>query len=167
MTIIEKNIDELIPYENNPRFNDNAVAAVAASIEEFGFKVPCVIDSEGVLVTGHTRYKAAKRLGLKKIPCIVADDLTDEEIRAYRIADNKVGEYSIWEYDALKEETEALKDVFDMSEFGFIDLARLPAKEEAEDEEEIPAYDNQEIDLEEFSDEQFAHTCERCGFKWN
>ena len=101
MEIISKNIADLIPYENNPRRNDRAVAALAESIKAYGFKVPCVIDKNGVLITGHTRYKAAKKLGYTEIPCIIADDLTEEQIAEFRIADNKVGEISQWDKGKL------------------------------------------------------------------
>ncbi len=83
------NIEDIKPYEKNPRKNDDAVEYVANSIKEFGSKVPIVIDKQNVIVAGHTRYKASKQLGLKEVPCIVADDLTDEQIKAYRLADQK------------------------------------------------------------------------------
>jgi len=110
MEIINKKIEDLKPYENNPRFNDDAVEYVAKSIKEFGFKVPMIIDKDNVIVAGHTRYKAAIELGLKEVPCIIADDLTPEQIRAFRLADNKVSDYSIWNNVALLEELDALKD---------------------------------------------------------
>jgi ParB-like chromosome segregation protein Spo0J len=118
MEIIEKKLNELTPYEKNPRKNDDAVKYVAASIEQFGFKVPVVIDAAGVIVAGHTRYKAAKRLGLESVPCIVADDLNEEQIRAFRLADNKVGEVAEWDIDLLGEELEEIFNL-DMSDFGF------------------------------------------------
>jgi len=89
MQIVNKNINELKEYINNPRNNDNAVDYVANSIKEFGFKVPIVIDKNNVIVAGHTRYKASKKLGITEVPCIVADDLTDEQIKAFRLVDNK------------------------------------------------------------------------------
>jgi len=82
--IVNRRLAEIHPYENNPRFNDEAVDAVAASIQEFGFKVPIVLDSEGVIVAGHTRWKAALKLQLETVPCVVADDLTPEQIKAFR-----------------------------------------------------------------------------------
>ena len=94
MDIVEKKIKDIKPYENNARKNDEAVQYVAESIREFGFRVPIVIDKNNVIVCGHTRYKASKELGLEKVPCVVADDLTDEQIRAFRLADNKVAEFS-------------------------------------------------------------------------
>lgn len=111
MKIINKKIDEIIPYENNPRFNDDAVEYVVKSIQEFGFKVPMVIDKNNTIVAGHTRYKAALELGLEEVPVIIADDLTDEQIKAYRLADNKVSDYSIWNNVALLEELEDLQDL--------------------------------------------------------
>ena len=118
LQIIEKSITEITPYEKNPRKNDEAVQYVANSIKEFGFKVPIVIDKNGVIVAGHTRYKAAQELGLEKLPCIIADDLTEEQVKAFRLADNKVGELAEWDFDLLDEELDGIFDI-DMSEFGF------------------------------------------------
>ena len=116
--IIYKNINDLVPYEKNPRKNDKAVKYVANSIEAFGFKQPIVIDKNNVIVCGHTRYKASKKLKLKEVPCIIADDLTEEQIKAYRLADNKVSEQAEWEFDTL---TDEIGDIFgyDMQDFGF------------------------------------------------
>lgn len=121
MNIVEMAVNDLVPYENNPRKNDDAVEKVALSISAFGFKVPIVIDANNVIVTGHTRLKAAKKLGLKTVPCIKADDLTEEQIKAFRLADNKVSEFSEWDEDKLMKELEALGDI-DMSLYGFDDL---------------------------------------------
>ena len=120
MEIINKKLEDLKPYENNPRFNDDAVEYVANSIKEFGFKVPMVIDKDNVIVAGHTRYKAALELGLKEVPCIVADDLTDEQIKAFRLADNKVSEKANWDYDLLDEELANILEL-DMKDFGFLE----------------------------------------------
>lgn len=109
--------DKLIPYENNPRHNDSAVEPVAASIREFGFKVPIIIDANNVVVTGHTRLKAAKMLGLETVPCIRADDLGEDQINAFRLADNKVAEIATWDFDKL--DIELGKIELDMGEFGF------------------------------------------------
>jgi len=111
-------ISDLKPYEKNPRKNDEAAKYVAESIKSFGFKVPIVIDKNNVIVAGHTRYKAAKKLKLKEVPCIIADDLTDEQIKAYRLADNKVAEMSEWDFELLNEELDCLFN-FDMTAFGF------------------------------------------------
>ena len=118
MQIFEKELSEIKPYENNPRNNDNAVPAVIASICEFGFKVPIVIDSDGVIVCGHTRYKAAQEIGLKTVPCVIADDLTPEQVKAFRLADNKVGELATWDFEKLELETAELETV-ELEKFGF------------------------------------------------
>lgn len=124
MQIIEKSIDELIPYAQNPRCNDEAVDAVASSIASFGFNVPCVIDSHNVLITGHTRLKAAKKLGLKTVPCICADSLTPAQVKAYRLADNKVSELASWDMSLLESELAQLDDLqFDMTPFGFDEIS--------------------------------------------
>jgi len=113
-------LEDLKPYEKNPRKNDNAVDAVAQSIKQFGFKSPIIIDADNVIICGHTRYKAAQKLKLDSVPCIVADDLSPEKIKAYRLADNKVAELAIWDDAFLLEELHDL-DVFniDMADFGF------------------------------------------------
>lgn len=140
MTIKELNIKELKEYENNPRYNDKAVEKVAASIQEFGFKVPIVIDKDNVIIAGHTRLKAAELLGLDNVPCIVADDLTPAQVKAFRLADNKTSEFADWDFEKLDEELDELLTIdFDMERFGF--------EAKADDEEnpyttkvEIPAY---------------------------
>lgn len=148
MEIITKKISEIIPYENNPRKNDEAVEYVANSIKEFGFKVPVIIDKNNVIVAGHTRVKAAERLGIEEIPCIMADDLTDEQIKAFRLADNKVGEIAEWDIEMLDLE---LLDI-DMTDFGF---------EFAEEEPEA-------IELEESDTEtkKTKYCCPKCGFEF-
>lgn len=125
MEIIEKFTKELIPYANNPRENDGAVDAVAASIKEFGFKVPVIIDKDNIIVAGHTRIKAAGKLGIDKVPCIIADDLSEEQIKAFRLADNKVGEFAQWDFSKLEEELKELSEMdldFQMDEFGFSEI---------------------------------------------
>ena len=117
MEIINRTVSELIPYDRNPRKNDEAVKDVKASIEQFGFKVPIVIDADGVIVAGHTRLKAAKELGWAEVPCIVADDLNEEQIKAFRLADNKTGEAAEWDVELLN--TELFELDFDMAQFGF------------------------------------------------
>lgn len=102
MNIVERAVAHLIPYARNPRKNDASVDSVAASIKEFGFKQPIVVDAQGVVVVGHTRLKAAQKLGLETVPVVVAEDLTPEQIKAYRILDNKVGEKSEWDAELLQ-----------------------------------------------------------------
>ena len=119
MNIVEMQLSELIPYTNNPRHNDEAVDKVAASIREFGFKVPIIVDKNNVIVAGHTRLKAAEKLGLEIVPVIRADDLTDEQVKAFRLVDNKTQELAAWDFAKLEEELGDLKNTIDMSTFGF------------------------------------------------
>lgn len=140
MNIVEKQITDIIPYENNPRKNDEAVIPVANSIEQFGFKVPIIIDKDNVIVAGHTRLKAAEYLGKKTVPCIVADDLTDEEIKAFRLADNKVAEMAGWDFIALDEELESIGEI-DMDQFGFESVDNINIDDmfaDAEEKEKEP-----------------------------
>ena len=120
MEIKEVSLDKIIPYINNPRLNDDAVDDVAASLQEFGWQQPIVLDKDGVIVVGHTRYKAAKKLGLETAPCVYATDLTPAQIKAYRIADNKISEKALWDRQLLGVELEALKEEdFDLALTGF------------------------------------------------
>lgn len=139
MNIVEKKLKDIKPYEKNARKNDEAVQYVAESIRQFGFKVPIVIDGNNVIVCGHTRYKASKELGLETVPCIVADDLTEEQIKAFRLADNKVAEQAEWDFDLLGDELADILDI-DMSYFGF-ELTKeefgLEPEQEQEEEDEI------------------------------
>jgi DNA modification methylase len=113
-------IEDVKPYEKNPRINDDAVDAVAGSLREFGFRQPIVVDAEGVIVVGHTRWKAAKKLGLEKVPVHIATDLTPEQIKAYRIADNKTNELAEWDYDLLPIELGELQACnYDLGLLGF------------------------------------------------
>ena len=118
MEVLQRPIREITPYENNPRNNDSAVDAVAASIREFGWQQPIVVDKDGVIIAGHTRYKAAQKLRLTEVPVVVAENLTDEQVRAYRLADNKTGELAGWDFSALEEELAGLAEI-DMQQFGF------------------------------------------------
>lgn len=124
MEIVNIAVDKLVPYENNPRNNTEAIQYVANSIKEFGFKVPLVIDSDNVVICGHTRLLAAKQLGLKDVPCVIADDLTDEQIKAFRLADNKVGEIATWDLNKLQLELDFLD--CNMEDFGFIGAMEEP-----------------------------------------
>lgn len=143
MKVVELRLDQIKPYENNPRFNDNAVDAVAKSIHDFGFEQPLVLDKNNVIIVGHTRFKAAHQLGLETVPCVIADHLTEDQVKAYRLADNKVGELAHWDYAALNIELEEIE--MDMEDFGFIEVTDFdadeffqdpPAKEEKEEEPE-------------------------------
>lgn len=113
MRILEKALSEIKPYERNPRVNKSAITKVSKSIQEYGFKQPLVIDKYGVIVVGHTRYEAAKILGMGTVPCVIADDLNEEQIKAYRLADNKTADYSLWDNKKLLDELDDIGfDIF-------------------------------------------------------
>lgn len=155
MEIQEFGIDEIKPYEKNPRKNEDSVKFVANSIKEFGFNVPIVIDADNVIVAGHTRWKAAKQLGLEKVPCIKKDDLTPAQIKAFRLADNKVGEFSQWDMELLGDELKDLGDVFDMGDFGFFDPI----------EDDAPTGDDDDFDPEKEA-ENLANPVSQPGDIW-
>lgn len=137
-----KHISDLKPYANNPRINDDAVEFVANSIKEFGFKVPIIITKDDVIIAGHTRLKASRKLGLVEVPCIVADDLTEDQIKAFRLADNKVGELASWDFSKLEEELAGIE--LDMSLFNF-DLSELSL----EFDDKIKEAEEDDFDIEE------------------
>lgn len=141
MKIVDKPIEWLRPYENNPRNNEQAVEAVANSIKEFGFKVPIVATIDGEIVNGHTRFKAAKFLKLKTVPVLIADDLTEEQIKAFRLADNKTGELADWDVELLYGELDELTG-FDMTMFGFEDIDFS-----LDDFEEVEKEEGEEVDI--------------------
>lgn len=163
--IVNLPLKDIKQYANNPRNNKDAVQYVANSIKEFGFRVPIILDRDGVIIAGHTRYKAAQKLKLKAVPCIYADDLTEQQVRAYRLADNKTQELADWNIDALADELELINGI-DMAEFGFLDFLEDEEQEEAETQQQFTA-ENKEYDVEEFSDEQFGTVCPCCGFRYN
>ncbi|STX17691.1 ParB-like nuclease domain-containing protein [Lactobacillus acidophilus] len=160
MKVEAKSIDEIKPYENNPRDNDDAVDAVANSIKEFGWQQPIVVDNEGVIIAGHTRYKAAKKLGLKHVPVVVADNLTPDQVKAYRLADNKTAELADWDMDLLNDELDQIRDI-DMSQFGFDEL------DDDQIDTEPKVDDNEELSLDDFGDDKFEVVCPKCGFRFN
>lgn len=112
-------MDEITPYENNPRINDNAIDKVVESISEFGFTNPILLDENNVIIAGHTRYEASKVLGLDKVPCIYLTDLSEEQIKAYRLVDNKTSEFANWDFNALSKELAEIGGGIDMSLFDF------------------------------------------------
>ena len=120
MQVVNMRIADVVPYENNPRHNENAVEAVANSIMEFGWKQPIVVDKDNVVIVGHTRLKAAQKLGLVEVPVLIADDLTPEKVKAYRLADNKTNELAFWDEELLDIELGDITDI-DMTDFGFSD----------------------------------------------
>ena len=156
-------VNDLVPYENNPRHNEDAVQYVKNSIAEFGFRVPIVIDKENVIVCGHTRYKAALELDMDTVPCIVADDLTEQQVNAFRLVDNKTQELAEWDWERIEQELESIAGI-DMHLMGFekfldqIDPGELPEKKLRE---------SNEIDIDSFGDEEFKRVCPCCGFRFN
>ncbi len=136
MKIEQIEIEKIKPYENNPRNNDGAVDATALSISRYGFRVPIVIDANNVIICGHTRYKAAQKLGLRVIPCERADDLTPEQVREYRLADNKTAEIAEWDFSKLEEELSGID--YDMSAFGFDEIGEIEEDEIEITEDELP-----------------------------
>lgn len=137
MTIINLPLKDIYPYPNNPRINGNAIEKVANSIREFGFRNPIILDKNHVIIAGHTRYEASKRIGLQTVPCIIASDMTEEQAKAFRIADNTTAEQAEWDWDKLNIELEGLN--FDMLDFG-LELPNVPdmdsLMEDTEDDEE-------------------------------
>jgi len=137
-------LSRIRPYDKNPRHNDQAVEAVARSIREYGFKQPIVVDADGVIIVGHTRWKAARKLGLEKVPVHVARDLSPEQVKAYRIADNKTAELAEWNYELLPIELGELAGMnYDLGLLGFSEeeLAKLldpGVKEGLTDPDEVP-----------------------------
>ncbi|MBQ7445937.1 MAG: ParB N-terminal domain-containing protein [Clostridia bacterium] len=158
-------VDEITPYEKNPRINDNALDALVSSIEQFGFKQPLVLTKDKVIIVGHTRLKAAKKLGLDKVPCVIAD-LTKEQADAYRIVDNKSGEESTWDWEKLGfEYVKTLEEgEVDMTAFEFdIDAEAVIAKLEAEANMNMDEGPNSGESL----DEHFKYECPECGMRFN
>ena len=129
--IIMMKLEEIIPYENNPRINDEAVEMVSASIKEFGFKNPIIVDENNVIIAGHTRLKAATELGLEEAPVIVADDLTEDQVKAFRLVDNKTAEVAEWDFDKLREELNLIDMDMDLFEFDIdIDIEKQVDEDE-------------------------------------
>ena len=148
-------IKDIKPYANNPRDNDDAVEATANSIKEFGWQQPIVVDKNGVIIVGHTRLKAAKKLKLKQVPVTVAENLTDEQVKAYRLADNKTGELTDWDVDKLDSELNDILNI-DMEDFGFDDsdlVVNDDSNESLESKDDVDE-DNYDIEVSENSDVQ-------------
>lgn len=160
MKVKNMKLDDLIPYENNPRKNEGAIQYVANSIKEFGFKVPIVIDKNNVIVAGHTRYLAAQTLELDEVPVVVADDLTPKQIKAFRLADNKTAEKASWDFEKLTAEIEGLDDI-DLTSFGFGEFELDVLKNGNDFDEE--ALDDLFTDAPEKEKEPKKVKCPHCG----
>lgn len=150
-------ITRVKPYPNNPRRNDQAVDAVADSLRQFGWRQPIVVDKAGVIIAGHTRYKAAQKLGMTEVPVHVATELTPQQVKAYRLADNRSAEFAEWDADLLKIELGDIPDI-DLSAFDF--GALLDGEPAAGS---VPP-ENKAIDEDAMKDTK--NECPKCGFKW-
>ena len=175
MKIVNVKITELKAYENNPRrISDKAIDVVANSIREFDFKVPCIVTSDNVIVAGHTRVQAAQKLGLKEVPCVIADDLSPEQIKAFRLIDNKSSELTGWDFEKLDLELEELSD-FNIGDFGFeiknddIDISQFFTRTEDTPKvsKEVSIEESNEIDEtnETNNNNEVFITCPECGAK--
>ena len=157
MKVVNVNVSELVPYANNPRKNEKAIDKVAGSIQNYGFQIPILITKDKEIIAGHTRTAAAKKLGLETIPAIFVEDLTDEQIKAYRLIDNKSGEIATWDFEKLENELDALDDAY------LDDLFNRTFSESDEEPEPV----DMEINLDDFGDEAFEYECKNCGFRFN
>ena len=146
MKVTEIELRKLIPYENNPRKNEKAVDAVMQSIKQFGFKNPIIVDENMVIISGHTRRLAALKLSMEKVPVIIAKDLTEEQVRAFRLADNRVASFSSWDEAKLKEEIADINNI-DLSDFGF-------------KKDKIDDIFREKAEIK-------THICPKCGHEWS
>lgn len=153
-------ISRCVDYARNPRKNDHAVEKVAAAIKEFGFRVPIIAKSDGLVVDGHLRLKAAKKLGLEEVPVILADDMTDAQIKAFRLSVNKTAEFAEWDFDLLKLELQDLGELnFDLELTGF-DLDKLAS---LFDDSDVHAPE----DFNEVDEKEMTNKCPKCGFEFD
>lgn len=159
MRLLTLRIEEIIPYENNPRHNENAVDAVAESIQQCTYLQPIVVDENHVVLAGHTRLKALKQLEYDKAQCIVLEGLSEEQKKKYRYLDNKTAEAAQWDLEKLTFELDDL----DLGELDFFNLLNEPFEVNAPMEHEGV----KEYDAEEFDDEAFTYECPVCGFRFD
>lgn len=155
-------LEDIHPYENNPRKNDDAVNAVAESIKQCSYITPIVLDESFTILAGHTRYKALKALGIDEVDCLICDGLSEEQKKKYRYLDNKTGEKATWDLMKLEVELEGVDlegfDFFGMGE-DFSSQVSLGTTKEAEG--------STEYNMEDFDDEEFKYECPSCGFRFN
>lgn len=145
MKVVMKKIKDIIPYKNNPRKNEKAIDAVANSIKEFGFKNPIIIDKDGIIISGHTRRLAAIKLKMTEVPCVIGDDMTEAQVRAFRLADNRVAELATWDDALLKDEIAKVLDM-DLASYGF-------------DIEDLDNIIQNQTGIK-------THKCPKCGCEW-
>lgn len=159
-------IERLIPYVRNPRKNDDCVNRMASAIKEFGFRIPVVAKSDGSVIDGHLRLKAAIQLGLKDIPVVLADELTDAQVKAFRILANQSANWANWDDDLLRLELEDLKELDYNIELTGLDMSYIDKLLE-DNHVELAGEGTSEISVNDFSEEKFKHECPRCKFKFN
>ena len=165
LTIEDWPVEKLIPYARNPRKNDEQVDRMAAAIKEFGFRIPIVAKSDGAVVDGHLRLKAALKLDMEKVPVVLADELSDAQVKAFRILANRSANWAEWDEELLKLELEELHDDgFDLALTGFepIELDRVMYGSE-----QTVGEGAEELNIEDYEDEAFEHECPRCKFKFS
>lgn len=151
--IIYLHTDKIYPYANNPRFNNHAIDKIAESINKFGFQNPIIIDKNNEIIAGHTRYKAAIQIGIDKVPCIMANELTPDQVKAYRIVDNKTAEFATWDLELLEQELHDLDDMeFDMEWLSF--------------EDDKQALDLDDIENDDNESKLNICKCPKCGFEF-
>ena len=154
-------IKDITPYENNPRRNEDAVSKVADSIREFGWQQPIVVDPDNVIIVGHTRYKAALELGMTQVPVHVADGLTEEQVKAYRLVDNKTNEFAEWDFGKLQEELDSIEGL-DMSEFGF-DTDIINLEDVFDDDAPVPTSSKPKVHVCPYCHREFTEEQEKNG----
>lgn len=155
-------LDKFIEYARNPRKNDHAVDRIAAAIREFGFRVPMLAKSDGLVIDGHLRLKAARKLGLESVPVMLADDMTDVQVKAFRLSVNKMAELADWDDELLALElTELHLENFDMAPLGF-DASELEKAMGLE--VDAPVSSSKEIDPEDYN---MGCKCPKCGFEFD
>ena len=161
MRIEQRALDSIFPYARNPRKNQQAIPKVKASLKEFGWRQPIVVDSDGIIIVGHTRYLAALELGLIEAPVHVAENLTPSQVKAYRLADNRTNQEAMWDDELLKLEIEDLKELdFDLKLTGFDDHELLGNQYSFVE----PESSTKEIDPDDY---KLEHRCPRCGFEFD
>ena len=160
MQLVTMKLSEIHPYERNPRRNDPAVASVMESIQQCTYVAPIVVDEDGVILAGHTRYRALKKLKRKETEVIVKAGLSEEQKRKYRLLDNKTAELAGWDLDLLADELEGL-------DFGDLDLDWLEPENGEPEAGAVMGRGNVEYEPEAFGDEMFRHECPQCGFRFN
>lgn len=166
MQIIAMPIGSIHPYKKNPRIIKDAVEPVKKSIQEFGFKQPIVVDKFGEIIIGHVRYEAAKALGMKEVPCVVADNLSDKEVKELRIVDNKTRELSRWDIDKLMDELKLVPSEINMEEFGFSIPQELDYEEPEEDTLEDRKIEPQSTGAVK-EDAGYEFKCPECGHEFD